>query len=461
MSATVPYPRVAAFTLGLAALGLFAGPAETAEPAPTYNVALVHTLAGGATAVAVEGSYAYVARGTAGLDVVDRSNPASPYVVATILPGDGAPVYIRDCAVRAGKVYLANWDDVENGATGKFTGVYVYDVSTPASPVEVSRIDWGSQRFYHQAAMVYDLAIADVAGTPYAFFVSEITNAVEIFNVSNPAAPSYAATLQRPGTLLGVCEDVAVHGNTAYVAWLQGGITSYDLSDLPAIEANNALAMDWGDVQYPALRMQYKGAIGNARGLATTADGLTLAVTDNYGTGRLRLFDVSNPILPLALGVYDGGTGAAPLGVQISGSRAFVAWGADGLRVIDVANPLTPVAIARYDTANAKRSALAGSSILLADGTQGTLTLALRDQVVIVTATWSRRDKRLTVQATSTAATALPPAVLTVTGRGTMTYSLSTGRYTLTQGGVNSKPATVTVTSSWGGSATASVAQVR
>ncbi len=461
MSLVAKTSRVAALALGIAAFGPSGVPVYAAEPPPTYNVELVSTLAGGATAVAVDGAFAYVARGAAGLDVVNRSNPAVPVVVATILPGDGAAVYIRDCAVHAGKLYVANWGDVENGATGLFTGVYVYDVTTPSAPVEVSRIDWGTQRFYHQAAMVYDLAIAEIAGTPYAFFVSEITNAVEVFNVSNPASPSYAATLQRPSNLLGVCEDVAVAGTTAYVAWLQGGISSYDLSDLPAIEANNALAMDWGDVLYPDLLMTHKGAIGTARGVAATADGLTLVVTDDYGVGKLRVFDVSNALVPTPRGTFSSGTNASPLGVTVAGTRAFAAWGADGLRVIDFTTPMTPVQIARYDTSNAKRCVFAGPSILLADGTQGTLTLGLKDQVAVMSATWSKKAKRLTVTATSTAAGAVPPAILTVTGRGTMTYSSTTGLYTLTQSNLTTSPSAVTVTSTWGGSATATVSQVR
>jgi hypothetical protein len=440
-----------------AAVGLLGG----VGPVWAENVEVVSTLPGGATAVAVEGSFAYVARGAAGVSVVNRSNPASPFVVASVLPGDGAAVYIRDVAVHDGVLWAVNWDDVENGATGKFTGVYAYDVSVPSAPVEISRIDWGSERFYHQAAMVYDVAVAEVAGVPYAFFVSEITNAVEVFNISDPSAPAYAASLERPLAMSGVCEDVAVQGDTAYVAWLQGGVTSFDLSDLAAIEANNALALDYGDLLYPSLLMQHKGAIGTARGLAPTPDGTKLAVTDEYGNGKLRLFDVSNPVLCIPLGTFDAGTAAGVFDVRIVGTRAYVAWGADGLRVIDVGNPLAPTQIARHDTANAKRSALAGPHVLLADGTAGLLTLGLKDQVAIVSATWSRKAKTLLVTATSTAATAIPPAVLTVTGHGTMTYSSTTGQYTLTRTGINTRPSAVTATSTWGGTASLPVTQIK
>jgi len=461
MSPSVRSSRAAALALGVAVLGAVAAPiALTAVLPPTYNVELVASLAGGATSVVADGTHAYVARGGAGFDVVDRTNPSSPVVVASVLPGDGAAVYIRDVAVHDGHLYVANWDDVENGATGKFTGVYVYDVSTPSSPVEVSRIDWGSQAFYHQAAMVYDLALAEVGGTPYLFCVSDITSDVEIFDVSDPSLPVWATSLMRPSTVGGIGEDVAVVGDTAYVAWLQGGVTSHDLSDLAAIAANNAVATTWGDVQYPALLMQHKGAMGDIRGIAVTDDQQLMAVTDDYGNGKLRLYDLSTPSAPVAVGTFDAGTSASPFDVRFAGSRVFASWGADGLRVFDVATPTMPREIARYDTANARRSALVGSQVLLADATDGTLTLGFRDQVAILSATWSKKAKRLTVKATSTAGAVIPPAVLTVVGRGTMSYSTTTQQFTFTQG-VNSKPASVTVSSTWGGSATLTVTQVK
>ena len=173
MSLSVRPSRSAALALGVAVLGAIAAPiALTAVLPPTYNVELVASLPGAATSVVADGNYAYVARGASGFDVVDRTNPSSPVVVANVLPGDGAAVYIRDIAVHAGHLYVANWDDVVNGATGKFTGVYVYDLTSPGAPVEVSRIDWGTRAFYHQAAMVYDLAVAEGGVTPYLFCVA-------------------------------------------------------------------------------------------------------------------------------------------------------------------------------------------------------------------------------------------------------------------------------------------------
>jgi len=72
------------------------------------------------------------------------------------------------------------------------------------------------------------------------------------------------------------------------------------------------------------------------------------------------------------------------------------------------------------------------------------------DTVVITKAQYQATPRKLTVWATSSAA---PQAVLTLVGYGTMTYDSANNRYTFTKNNTP-KPATVTVTSSKGGSDT-------
>ncbi len=78
-----------------------------------------------------EGNYIYVARGPLGLDIINANNQAAPVRVANILPLPHAD--ISDVVVRNGIAYLAN--EVANGSPTPFVGLFMYDVSTPASPV--------------------------------------------------------------------------------------------------------------------------------------------------------------------------------------------------------------------------------------------------------------------------------------------------------------------------------------
>jgi len=91
------------------------------------------------------------------------------------------------------------------------------------------------------------------------------------------------------------------------------------------------------------------------------------------------------------------------------------------------------------------------------DSNTATVTItvsARKDTVAVTSATWNKKTKILSVEATSTGA---PEAVLTITVPGypatTMTPVPGTNRYTYTLK-TPSKPASVTVTSSLGGSAT-------
>ena len=78
------------------------------------------------------------------------------------------------------------------------------------------------------------------------------------------------------------------------------------------------------------------------------------------------------------------------------------------------------------------------------------ITVTAPDVVTIVSATYNTRKKQLSVTATSSVQ---PNATLTVVNYGQMTYKTKTKTYVLTATAAT-KPATVTVTSSRGGSAT-------
>ena len=90
---------------------------------------------------AVAGGYAYVGRRAAGFAVVDLSNRGAPARVTTVLPAVGA-TDVTDVATQniAGTDYLfvSNYSGVVDPAYGRFTGVYVYSLASPAAPALVS-----------------------------------------------------------------------------------------------------------------------------------------------------------------------------------------------------------------------------------------------------------------------------------------------------------------------------------
>lgn len=78
------------------------------------------------TAVALDGSYAYVCDDDNGLKVVDISNLASPQLVGAV----DTPGYARGVAVTGTHVFVADGT----------SGVRVIDISTPSNPTEVGSI---------------------------------------------------------------------------------------------------------------------------------------------------------------------------------------------------------------------------------------------------------------------------------------------------------------------------------
>lgn len=86
---------------------------------------------GDAYKVIVEGNVVYLADGSSGLQIINVSNPASPFLVSSILPH--ATSNINLCYIHDYLLYIAddNWNEIS-----------IYDITTPLSPVFISRYAW-------------------------------------------------------------------------------------------------------------------------------------------------------------------------------------------------------------------------------------------------------------------------------------------------------------------------------
>ena len=164
----------------------------------------------------VSGKYVYsisyvanssVSNSSAGiLSIVDVSNPASPTIIGSTNTGTTG-VHVADIKVVGNYAYVSGQSTDQNPPLSQ---VLVFDVSNPASPYLLSSSRAGHSpqgldvegNFWYQTIYDNDLTY----GVP----------ALDIYNISNPS------TFYQVGTaiLSGTChaQDVAVEGNTAYVA---------------------------------------------------------------------------------------------------------------------------------------------------------------------------------------------------------------------------------------------------
>ena len=303
------YAYVADGSAGLQVIGI-------SNPASPTRVGGYDT-SGSACGVAVSGSYAYVADGDSGLQVIDISNPASP----TRVGGYDTSGSACGVAVSGSYAYVADGD----------SGLQVIDITNPASPTRVGG--------YDTSGCAYGVAVSG----SYAY-VADGNPRLQVIDISNPAAPTHVG-----GIYTGWATGVAVSGNYAYVTDGYEGLQVIDISN-PAS---------------PTRKGGYDTS-GWATGVAVSGSYAYVA----NGSPGLQVIDISNPASPTRVGGYN--TGCA-YGVVASGNYAYVAagwWG--GLQVIDISNPASPTRVGGYDTFGcAYGVAVSGSYAYLADGSAG------------------------------------------------------------------------------------------
>lgn len=248
--------------------------------------------------LALDWPYLYTAAGDTGIAVFDVADPAAPariHVVQT-------PTQARDIALSGGYLYAAC-----PGA-----GVQVYDLADPAAPAWSAAIDTpGENELIH---------IAD--GMAY---VSDSEVGLLLIDVGDPAQPVARGDL-------GIAEalgQVAVDGEIAYV----GTRTGWLVADVSDPDAPTVIAMQWFEHGVEDIAL---------------ADGLAYVA---QGYGGLRLMDLSDPTLPVTLGMTTAASVA--LRVVLDTDTAFVidagiydAW----LSAFDISRPVLPEPPVNLDT---------------------------------------------------------------------------------------------------------------
>ena len=315
------------------------GQIQTFQPRALSQI----TIPGYANNVAVNNGYAFVAAGATGLQVVNISNPNTPVIVAA-----------RDTPGNANDVRLVG--DLAYVADGT-NGLVIINVATPTNPVIVGSVNtsgeavdvWISGNYAYVANSSAGLTIVNVtnAAAPIvvstvstggiargvavkdniAVVVSDNTNTLKTYNVSNPSAPAALGSMNLSGSL----KDLDINGNFVAVAAYTGGAQFVDIStpntprlvgSLPGAAPNgfvprdvefgvgfaifaeqlfpNAVPfVDYGDPANPALRgIVDFSPLGDYAGTGIAVNGPFVYMTgenfivgpENGATGDTRLF---------------------------------------------------------------------------------------------------------------------------------------------------------------------------
>jgi hypothetical protein len=238
--------------------------------------------------VAIDGDHAYVADWSAGLQIIDISDPMVPAIVASV----DAASNVEDVAI----------DGTQELVSASYGGLEVVDITSPTEPQRLGSVGTGLT----WSAMPYGahVCVAVVGG-------------LRSVNLANLESPMVLARLATSGS----SRDVAIDDRWAYVACYADGLEIVDVSDPAAPETVADIAVEG---------LATKVAVSN--GLA--------AVADETGGGPVQFFDITDPASPSPLGQL-ATTGIAQA-LAIEGDRAYVADHLNGLLVVDVSDPTAP-----------------------------------------------------------------------------------------------------------------------
>lgn len=153
-----------------------------------------------------------------------------------------------------------------------------------------------------------------------------------VIDISNPASPQVAATLNLSGSTDGI--DVAVGDSEAFVG--QGSnIRSISITDLGSLQLLDTEAIT-GTIRKLFLSGNY------------------LYVISNSDSQELQIWDVTNPANVSFAGSYNISGTVDPTDIKVVGNRAYIAKGSDSsnreLTILNVADPSNILFLGEYET---------------------------------------------------------------------------------------------------------------
>ncbi len=237
--------------------------------------------------IEVVDDYAYVAVDDYGLLVLNISNPAYPYYVASYEDMDGSPSSV---AISGSYAYVT----VEAG-----TRLLVLDISNPANPVYMD--------YYHESqGFSYDVVVVD----DYAY-IANADDGLLVLNVSNPTDVTFVSEIEVTDYR---ARNLVIVNDYAYIANSNSGLLVFDIS-------NPANPVYLGSYDEPELNVQDVVVSGSYAYVSHDA--------------TLTMVDISDPTNLTHLGSYETEGGCCYIrGVAVADELAYIAAGDGGLLVV-------------------------------------------------------------------------------------------------------------------------------
>jgi hypothetical protein len=265
----------------------------------------------------VSGDYLYLATDS-GLDVWDVGNPASPVLVGSYSDGRRRPEDRGRLAISGINVYWAE----------PAVGLHVLDVSNPASP-----------RLIAQFAITNRATDVAVSGN-FAYVAKAgkgtklVGSGLSVIDIGDPASPRLVGSYDVGGEHA----RVAVAAGYAYLVHGASPVTLPGLHIINVQDPSNPKEVVWFD-----------GGLDSQLGDLTLSGNTVFLTWGRHTWGRLSLIDVTNPANPKAVGAlpYLGGI----IAVAAVGDYVYATAETSGLHILNL-RPANPQSVARLALAD-------------------------------------------------------------------------------------------------------------
>jgi len=265
--------------------------------------------------IQVQGDYAYVVKegSTPDFVIMNISDPTNPTMVSSMnLPG--SPTNI---SVMGNYAYISSTENSQE--------LQIIDISNSLSPTIIGSYDTTGGA---DGKGVY------VNGS-YAYLTRSSSKDDEFFiiNISNPATPEFASSLDLGATGM----ELVVLGDYAYIA------SQHLFQELQVIAINNPSSLVIVGSYNPI-------TFGSSLSIAGFGDTVVLGWGGWYGTGML-IFNVSSPAHPNLLGTFDAGGDINDISIGKDNTYAFLATNntSKELQIIDISSLSSPNIIGLLD----------------------------------------------------------------------------------------------------------------
>jgi hypothetical protein len=351
-----------------------------------------------------------------GVAVLDATDPTDPRRVATLANPVGTSVedvvaFTAEHGAFAGRDLAVGGIQVCGGSrydTSIFRGLVVWDVTDPASPVEIGRLSTGcctrglhELEVQHRPDLGRSFVYASVPASEYPDALSpsgrrdqQGRGDFRLIDVTDPTVPVEVSDwgvlhnptpgLPAPGLgcdpdpIFGHSAEPSADGKLAFVSYWDSGFIALDVTD-PAAPVFR------GRTVYPA------NADGDGHSSNYDEDRQLLFAADEdfcktsgpdteKGFGYLRVYDYSNLAAPVQIGEYrtpnslgasDQGAGDYTIHNPLQkGTDVYISWYSDGIRVVDASDPTRPREVAFFVPPSANNPVSPSQRGVLTNATQ-------------------------------------------------------------------------------------------